>query len=667
MQSKITFMRIGGFLKKSLMVLGLFCLVTGKINAQTYVNGNLSTGATASTGAAAPAGSNWSEVQPGNNNAGFAANVTNGFAVADDFTIAGGTWGVTKFTCYAYSTGFAGTTSPFTDLRFQIFNTDPSVGAPVPVFGDLTTNRFTASSAANLYRIFSGTPGNTRQVWKIEGNLSISLPAGTYWVEWQVGTALASNFSPASTVVGTTTQPGNNAQQHTLTPSTWAPIFDGPGANEPQDMPFQIDYTTSICAGTPTPGNTLSTATSACPTIPFTLSTQNGTGGSGVTYQWQSSPDGVTFTDITGATNNALTTTLTANTFYQAVVTCSGGTPGTSTPVQVTLTPSNGCYCIPASTNCTDGDIINQVDLGALSNPSACGPNGYTNYSVDPTITVPDVVQGVANPISVNAGGGVFDKTVGVWIDFDHSGTFDASEFTYLGLTAGGTLTGNIVVPATAQLGLTRMRVRVRYNTVLTGANACTTYVFGETEDYSVNIIPCIQGVFNTQPASANVTCGDGATFTSAATGTFLSYQWQQQVSATASWTNLSNGAGISGATTNTLAIASVDGSFSGYKYRVVISGGCTAVDFSSVATLTVDPLVITVNTASYSSCTPIPSGSPIQLSITNVSGGSSSTTTSYTSGPIAPPLGDIPDVDDVVGITNAITVPALPAGAVIT
>ncbi|MBC7535876.1 MAG: T9SS type A sorting domain-containing protein, partial [Ferruginibacter sp.] len=209
--------------------------------------------------------------------------------------------------------------------------------------------------------------------------------------------------------------------------------------------------------------------------------------------------------------------------------------------------------------------------------------------------------------------------------------------------------------------------VRVRYNTVLTGANACTTYVFGETEDYSVNIIPCIQGVFNTQPASASVTCGNSATFTSAATGTFLSYQWQQQVSATAPWTTVLNGGGISGATSNTLTIANINSGLTGYRYRVVISGGCTAVDFSSVATLTVDPLVITVNTSSYSSCTPIPPGSPIQLSITNVSGVSSSTTTSYTSGPIAPPLGDIPDLDDVVGITNAITVPALPAGSVIT
>lgn len=645
------------------MILGLFCLFTGKINAQVFVNGNLSTGPTASTGDAAPAGFNWTEVQAGNANAGFAANITAGFSVADDFTIAAGTWGLTKFTCYAYSTGYAGATSPFNDIRLQIFNTNPSVGNPAPIFGDLTTNRFTASSTASLYRIFNATPGTTRQVWKIEANISTSLTAGTYWVEWQVGTALASNFSPASTVVGTVTQPGNNAIQHTIAGNTWAPILDGPAAADPQDMPFQLDYTTSVCAGTPAPGATLSSAATVCPATPFTLSLQNGTGGSGVTYQWQSSSNGTTFTDITGATNSSYTTTLTAATFYQAVVSCSG-TPGTSTPVQVQLTPASGCYCVPTPTDCTDGDLITNVTVGTLNNTSTCGPSGFSNYTTDASITVPDLVQGIANPMSVSAGGGLFTETVGVWIDYDRSGSFDASEFTYFGNTTGGTLNANINVPATAALGIARMRVRVRFNTALTGTNSCTIYTYGETEDYNVNIIPCVQGVFNTQPVSQSIECGNGVTFTSSATGTFLSYQWQQNAGTGGPWTNLSNGGDVSGATSNTLSIANIDGSKNGYQYRVVISGGCTAVDFSNVATLTVTPLVVTVNPASYSTCSPISSSAPIALTITNVSGSSSSTTTPYPSGPINLA---IPDLDDVAGVTSSVTVPALPPGAVIT
>ena len=664
MQSKTTFMRIGGFLQKSLMILGLFCFFVGKINAQIYTNGNLSTGPTASSGEAAPAGSNWSEVQTGNANAGFSANLTNGFSLADDFTIPGGTWGLTKFTCFAYSTGYAGASSPFTDMRVQIFDTDPSAGGVTPIYGDLTTNALTASSPANLYRIFNAAALTNRIVWKLEANINISLPAGHYWVEWQTGTALASNFSPASTVVGTTTQPGNNALQHTLAADTWAPVLDGPTATDPQDMPFIIDYTTSACSGTPAPGATVSTATTACPGIPFTLSATNGTGGSGVTYQWQSSSTGTpgSFTDIGGATNSSYTTTLTANTFYQIVVACNG-TPGTSTPVEVDLTPANGCYCIPDPTDCTAGDIITNVTIGALNNTTDCGNNGYTDNTFDPNIVIPDVVQGIANPIAVTAGNGLFAETVGAWIDYDHNGTFDPSEFTFIGATNGGTLNSNIVVPATAPLGSARMRLRVRYNTPLTGTMACVPYTYGETEDYTVNIIPCIQGVFNTQPTNMSTTCGSGVTFTSAATGTYIGYQWQQQAGAGAPWTNLTNGINITGATTNTLHIVAVTSDWNGYNYRLLISGGCTATDFSDIVSLTVTPQVIDVQPASYSTCSPIPSGSPIQLSITTLPPGIVYTTTSYASGTLNT---TIPD-NDPTGITNSITVPALPAGATIT
>ncbi|MFT3911040.1 MAG: hypothetical protein QM737_16595 [Ferruginibacter sp.] len=225
MQSKTTFKRIGGFLQKSLMILSVFCFFVGKINAQVFTNGNLSTGATASTGDAAPAGYTWSEVQAGNGNAGYAASVLNGFTVADDFDVTCGTWDITKFTCYSYSTGYAGTTSPVIDLRVQIFNTDPSVGTPVPIFGNLTTNVLTSSTDAGMYRIFNATPGTQRLIWKNEFTFptALSLPIGHYWVEWQVDVdpTLTSNFSPASTVIGTVTQPGNNAMQHDIGGGVW--------------------------------------------------------------------------------------------------------------------------------------------------------------------------------------------------------------------------------------------------------------------------------------------------------------------------------------------------------------------------------------------------------------------------------------------------------------
>ncbi|HRD42380.1 MAG TPA: GEVED domain-containing protein, partial [Ferruginibacter sp.] len=86
-------------------------------------------------------------------------------------------------------------------------------------------------------------------------------------------------------------------------------------------------------------------------------------------------------------------------------------------------------------------------------------------------------------------------EAVGVWIDYNHSGSFEANEFTSLGTTAagsGGVHNGTINVPGTALTGVTRMRVRVRFSTLFTGGNACVLVTFGETGDYLVNILPCI-------------------------------------------------------------------------------------------------------------------------------------------------------------------------------
>ncbi|MEY4703237.1 MAG: hypothetical protein RIR96_1134, partial [Bacteroidota bacterium] len=272
MYSNATPKRMTGFIKATLAILGMFCLMINAVVAQQYVNGNLSTGANSSNGQAAPAGFTWSEVQTGNTNAGFGANIAAGLTLADDFTVNVATWTVTKMTFFAYSTNYSGAASPFNDLRLQIFNTDPSVGTPTPIFGDLTTNRLTSSSSAGMYRIFTATPGTTRQIWKLEANINVVLPPGTYWVEWQtgVGTGITSNFSPSSTVVGTTTQPGNNAKQHDLTANSWSAVADGTTIpNNFQDFPFIINYGTNACTGTPDPGNTISSVNSICPNTPF--------------------------------------------------------------------------------------------------------------------------------------------------------------------------------------------------------------------------------------------------------------------------------------------------------------------------------------------------------------------------------------------------------------
>lgn len=616
MQLKSTLKKIRQVLKTTAAAAVALTLFSGLATAQTYTNGNLSTGATTSTAVVAPAGTTWSELQLTNNSYGVAASITAGagFTVADDFTIpSGGAWNLTGLSVYAYSTGFAGTTSPFNDVRVKIYSSNPSTGTATVVFGDLTTNRFSSSTFSNMYRTTAAGELN-RKIWEINANINVSLSAGTYWIEWQVGNGGLSNFSPASTVAGTVTQPGNNALQHTLAGDTWAALLD----DGPQDMPFKLSYTTGTCTGTPNVGNTVSSVASVCPATPFSLSLQNPTAGSGVTYIWQSSASAAgPFTTIAGATNSSYTVAnLAANTYYQAIVTCSG-LSDTSTPVMVSLNPPSACYCIPPSTTCTLGDVIYNVTLGTLNNSSDCdGAGGYSNYTINPSITVPKVFTGVGNTMKVTVGDGGTEY-VGVWIDYNRNGNFETSEFTALGSANDATITGTVMVPAGVDTGVTRMRVRVRWLTALTGANACLAYTYGETEDYTVNLQPCQNIALTSQPVNATTTCGGNAIFRVAATGSLPTFYWEYRTSASSPWQNVPNAAPFSGINTDTLRITSAPASINGYQFRAVFQGACTAVDFSNFGTMTVTPFTVNVTPTTASIC----AGTLQPLSITNSTG----------------------------------------------
>ncbi|MBK9568895.1 MAG: hypothetical protein IPO53_02500 [Chitinophagaceae bacterium] len=169
--------------------------------------------------------------------------------------------------------------------------------------------------------------------------------------------------------------------------------------------------------------------------------------------------------------------------------------------------------------------------------------------------------------------------------------------------------------------------------------------------------------MFNTQPVSASTQCSGNASFSFTATGAALVYGWEYRITPASPWLTVTNGSLYSGALTNTLTITGAASTMNGYQYRGLISGPCTAVDFSNVATLTVTPLVASVNISSATICT----GTIQQLTLTNASSATTATFASATplniqipdlTGPPASP----PAVCDA-GINHTIPV-VLPAGA---
>jgi hypothetical protein len=72
------------FLMQALSMFVLTCFISLSLFSQQYYNGNLSTGVTSSNGVSAPVGYAWSEVQAGNEQAGFGAQIANNFTIADN-------------------------------------------------------------------------------------------------------------------------------------------------------------------------------------------------------------------------------------------------------------------------------------------------------------------------------------------------------------------------------------------------------------------------------------------------------------------------------------------------------------------------------------------------------------------------------------------------------
>lgn len=258
----------GGLAIGAMVVLGLWAAAgTTATSAPStvgspylYDNAPLPTGTTTESGVAAPAGTQWSELQHDTGNT-TEANTTLGtscsltttsFRCADDFTVpAGQTWTVNQVVSFAYQTGFAGASSPITAATLQIWNGRPGDAGASIIFGDTTTNRLATSTDSLTYRTggtvvpVPATPGTTRKVW--QNNISVSpaqvLSAGTYWVDFQTAVAAnAAHFAPLGTVVGSRTRPGWNGRQ--WTGAAWVDAVDaGNPATAPDvlmDFPFKL-------------------------------------------------------------------------------------------------------------------------------------------------------------------------------------------------------------------------------------------------------------------------------------------------------------------------------------------------------------------------------------------------------------------------------------------
>lgn len=269
----------------------------------------------------------------------------------------------------------------------------------------------------------------------------------------------------------------------------------------------------AVCSGTPTAG-IASAPDSVCSGVDFALTlTGYSSGVSGITFQWQwSATENGTYADVTGATTPTYNASQTAVTYYRCVVTCSnGGATAVADSIMVGLKHYTNCYCIPAPSDCTDGDVITNITFGALNHTSACSTDGY---SYNDTL-VPSYNIGSTHLFSVTVGDGSTEN-VSVWIDYNRNGVFESSEYKFVGSGSDETIADStITIPNTALAGQTRMRVRVRFYGVLADSMACyDDFIYGETEDYLINLVDTMttgiatSATLNTMAVYPNPTAG---------------------------------------------------------------------------------------------------------------------------------------------------------------
>lgn len=262
---------------------------------------------------------------------------------------------------------------------------------------------------------------------------------------------------------------------------------------------FSIDNiivkgTSTNCTGTPAAGTTVVSPTSGVPGSTYNVTATGTSTGNGLSFQWQSNTNNAGWVNVGSATSTytalATQTAPAIGTVVQwrLMTTCTNSTLSNTSSV-ATFTST---YCTVASSN-VNFEYISNFKLNTINNTSTGA--FYTYYSAIST----DLGQGTQYTVTITPtwpGASQYNEGYGVWIDFNQDGAFADPGERVITIAPSQTnpVTGTFTIPTNAALGTTRMRVIM--NDQATQA-PCTSFTYGEVEDYNVNITLPITYTYN--------------------------------------------------------------------------------------------------------------------------------------------------------------------------
>lgn len=426
-------------------------------------------------------------------------------------TTCGGTTGAfstsTTFTTPAISYCSANSTS--TTLRSFISNvTVNSTG----------TSFMSSTSGSSLYTDYTtdptrlvtfvrGSTGNTISVTKNWPGTIYSTSASA-WIDWNRN----GTFETTEKVMGL----GASTTTPVVSPAFTVPTTAYNGTLPLRMRVISSETSSPAACGTFTYGEVedyyvkiidLPNCTTAAPTginvssITINSATVSWNGATGATYliRYKLNSSGVWSADIpvtpAGANSYTITGLQEATLYDVQVRTVCNGTTG---PYSTTrnFTTASLAYCNAGSTSTTVTGYISNVLVepqGSNVMSSNSGYSTYTDYTTDATRLIRMVRTSTTNKITVTKfwPGTTSSMGVGVWIDWNRNGTFEAGEKVYTGAnntTAVSASPNNIAVPATAYTGTLPIRMRVVLQSG-GASNACGTFTNGEVEDYNIVLI----------------------------------------------------------------------------------------------------------------------------------------------------------------------------------
>lgn len=446
---------------------------------------------------------------------------------------------------------------------------------------------------APLWDNLSGTSGTARAAYETTGAAG-SRVFTFEWRDWKWNQAAAAGVVSFQVKL----YEGSNVVEYTYQPSSTAPV--APTASIGLDLAGGTGggsfLSLSDAGASPTVSSVVENASIgtrpasgqvyrftpgafAC-AAPLFLTASNFT-GTGVTLAFAGSAGAtgytLTYTPVGGAPQTVTTTAspvsltgLTPATNYTAsvVANCNGS------PATLTFNSSNlfsYCQANLGGGNCAANDVTSAVQIigttlnNTTNNCSSANGSSYASFPATGSTTA--TLSGSAT-YSIRVTHTTY-VSIGMWIDYDQNGTFDASEFTsVVNVTrANVPATASFTVPAGARPGLTKLRVRTNgpngISSSISAADACTQFPSGQTEDYIVGIAP---------PSPCAAVTGAGA---SGITATTANLTFTPNPAATSYTVTYTATGGPAQTTTASGSPAALSGLLPGTGYVATIVGTC--------------------------------------------------------------------------------------------